>query len=649
MQKQHELYKPQLSLTPPEGADQPRLWVRRFAIWENASDDPIRDIPLRPGMNILWTPDDAGIGHGAGKTLFCRLLRYCLGENSYAPADQRDAIAERFPEGWVGVEVLLDSTCWAILRPLGKKRHHYAVPDSNLEALFSGEVSATGIEPFIDTLEQQILTAEVKSLIPSHRQNHQAWPIALAWLSRDQECRFDHVLDWRSSASDSDSPARGLNQSEKLLALRALLKFLTPEETELRNGLSADEEEIKALENEIEHRKWEIKRLSSQLITELGVSEDAFTEGPSVIDILKRSADDKLAKLTPAYHLADTTSFTQTREAYEAATKTLADIEQRIAVLEAQKAMSIRLLSTFEGELPVLNAAFVKAKSYPCPICEVPIDRALAEGCKLSRTIPDPDECRKRWSEKQDRVTQERESLESIIQELAQLKEPLKRAQDSLLKAKHDYRNSEKNRNINDRDLNQAIRTLENIDKLELLLREKNEREEQLTEINANKRAAKVRISVHIDAQQKVLGHLNDKFNPIIQKLINPDAAGEVKLNGKELNLTVRLGGNRSTSAIESLKIVAFDIASLCLSIEGKTRIPAFLIHDSPREADLGLLLYNKIFHLIFELENIGQQPLFQYIVTTTTRPPDEFRYKPWLAFTLRGFPASERLLKADL
>jgi hypothetical protein len=72
------------------------------------------------------------------------------------------------------------------------------------------------------------------------------------------------------------------------------------------------------------------------------------------------------------------------------------------------------------------------------------------------------------------------------------------------------------------------------------------------------------------------------------------------------------------------------DLAAMCMSIEGGTHIPAFLVHDSPREADLGLSHYHRLFQLARGLEQFGDQPLFQYIVTTTTRPPDELMQQPW-------------------
>lgn len=79
------------------------------------------------------------------------------------------------------------------------------------------------------------------------------------------------------------------------------------------------------------------------------------------------------------------------------------------------------------------------------------------------------------------------------------------------------------------------------------------------------------------------------------------------------------------------------------------TNIPAFLVHDSPREADLGLSIYHQLFHLAHDLEKVGDQPLFQYILTTTTRPPKEFLKEPWLRDTIGGQPAEARLLKRDL
>ncbi len=212
MSQQDDLFPvPPLSVEVPKDLTEPRLWVRRLKIWKEPGGEVIRDIELRPGLNIIWSPDGDDdpegdgrtIGHGSGKTLFCRLLRYCLGESRFADEVQRDAISTRFLNGVVGAEVILDGVCWAVTRPLGIGRKHFAIEDGNLDIVAKMEGTATGIEPLIDAIETTILgdgTSRLARLSAGQR----AWPVALSWAARDQECRFDDVLDWRSSASHQD-------------------------------------------------------------------------------------------------------------------------------------------------------------------------------------------------------------------------------------------------------------------------------------------------------------------------------------------------------------------------------------------------------------------------------------------------------------
>lgn len=111
------------------------------------------------------------------------------------------------------------------------------------------------------------------------------------------------------------------------------------------------------------------------------------------------------------------------------------------------------------------------------------------------------------------------------------------------------------------------------------------------------------------------------------------------------LRAEVQVGG----TAMESLKAVAFDVAAMLMSIEGRTSLPSFLVHDSPREADLGLSHYHRLFPLMAKLEALGEAAPFQYIVTTTTSPPDETIESEAVVLRLQGLEPSERLLRKDL
>ena len=101
------------------------------------------------------------------------------------------------------------------------------------------------------------------------------------------------------------------------------------------------------------------------------------------------------------------------------------------------------------------------------------------------------------------------------------------------------------------------------------------------------------------------------------------------------------------------MKILAFDLAALISSIEGRGQHPRFLLHDGPREADMASDLYQKLFLLARELEisfGPNRTPNFQYIVTTTEPPPEDLQSPPWrLEPILDASTKQGRLLKEDL
>jgi hypothetical protein len=69
----------------------------------------------------------------------------------------------------------------------------------------------------------------------------------------------------------------------------------------------------------------------------------------------------------------------------------------------------------------------------------------------------------------------------------------------------------------------------------------------------------------------------------------------------------------------------------------GLGHLPGLFLHDSPREADMEDALYHRLFFLVAELEKLfkQQEPSFQYIVATTTPPPDELDRKPYVRLRL--------------
>jgi hypothetical protein len=660
MTQQLDLIGPQpLIVSPAKGLKGPRLWVRRLTIWKEPGGEKVRDITLRPGLNVVWSPDGAddaasaeqanAIGHGSGKTLFCRLIRYCLGEDRFATEPQRDRIGTAFLNGIVGAEVMLDGTCWAIVRPLGARRRHMAVANGRLDEIAAGEGTSTGMDPFIEAVDQSIITTALAELVRP-RSEGPIWPIALAWLTRDQECRFDDILDWRSPTSESDSPmpASGQERGPRLEALRAFLMAITPEEQTTRSEVNSLSEQRRILDQEIGHRRWEIERTQDRLFSALGFKRQSLPEMPLLIDVMRRAAGERLAAASrlPA---GGGTELVAARDQYEGVQREWIRLDgQRIRV-EALIPAEERALAMIQGELPSLSYTQAEAESPICPICEVPIDRALAEGCKLSHKIPDAEACRQRLERRRQELKEQNQTLSALRQEKTRLLQEIALAKQQLDQSANRVAVIERTRDARDATWYTARRVQDDVERLAEFIGAQDDAAKNLREIGVRLDAERERLGAFRDKQARVFGRMSEKFDPLIRRLVGHEAKGRITLTGNGLDLLVDMGGDRRTAAIESLKVIAFDLAAMCLSIEGATRIPPFLLHDSPREADLGLSIYGRLFDIVEELERVGGTPLFQYVVTTTTAPPAEFREPPYLQLKVYGDPPAQRLLGVDL
>jgi hypothetical protein len=576
------------------------------------------------------------------------MIRYCRGEDRFAPDEQRESIALSFPNGTVGAEVIVDGTVWAIVRPIGMGRKHYAIAGGDIEKIMHGEDEATGIEPFLAAVESGIVSADIATLVPGEKQ-FRGWLVALAWLARDQECRFDKVLDWRSSDSESRSPVRSLSVQKTLEALRALIGAITPDECRLREEIALLENKQKESGQEISHSRWEVRKAKSILISQMGLRREEVPSGRLVVDVLRNAAREGLARVATVSTTTDVADIEKLRTASEAANNRADALANDLAIIEAQIPEVERLLGMMKGELPGLSISMHKAENPHCPICEVPIDHALAEGCQLSHKLPNLEEVRARREKLREDVEYEIIRLQSLNERKASIGNELPGAREYANELKTQVRAVDETREKRADAWYSARRLIDDVKRLDDLLDEQYRSLASADKLHETIEEKKERTGAFRKAQANVFHQLSHYFDAIIRQVAGAGAEGKVTLDGNGLHLSVKLGGERSTPAITSLKVIVFDLAVLCMSMEGRTHIPPFLIHDSPREADLGLSIYHQLFHFMQELERIGDQPLFQYIVTTTTRPPEELIEEPWLRETLRGSPADERLMKRNL
>jgi hypothetical protein len=132
------------------------------------------------------------------------------------------------------------------------------------------------------------------------------------------------------------------------------------------------------------------------------------------------------------------------------------------------------------------------------------------------------------------------------------------------------------------------------------------------------------------------------------------EVRGICEFSGRNIALRVESRGDITSAAIETVKLLAFDLAAVASSVQGNGFHPRLLVHDGPREADMSRRIYEHFFILVRLIEDAfprGTEPNFQYIITTTTPPPEDMQLNSkWLLKpVLDASSAAGRLLKVDL
>lgn len=616
----------------------------------------LRDISLRPGLNIVWSPDPAdrgsqsgeespfGPGHGAGKTLVCRLLRYCLGEPHFAPEAQRAKIAGAFREGRVGAELVLDGVSWAVVRSIGVMPFDVVRENATLEATIADEV-ATGVSPLIEAITERIMTSDVSEMIAANTER--AWLAAVEWLARDQECRFGKVTEWRNSSSDSGSPKLSAGRATNIV--RALIGAITPREHKLEAELQELDGTRALAVRDVERNQWGISRSVTRITKALELDVGDLPAEGLVVGRLRTAARDKIARISVVNAQGEMASLEDLETQHEEARIQVQGLERDMAAANGKRETAETLSKMIERETPGIAASLDEAEMPSCPICEVPINRALAEGCKLSHKLRDLSTLRQRREENERDLRKCLADAEDAKAKASAIVPKLEAAKATVTAAWKEVIAGRRLRKERSDAWYAARRVGDDIAELETLLEAKVRTEAEVTSLDSTIKQTREAATNEREQHTHVFTRLAQHFDALVRGLLGEEASGRVHHDGNGLHLTVEYGGDRSTPAIDTVKILAFDLAAMCRSIEGATHVPALLIHDSPREADLGLSHYHQLFRLIVELERVGSAPLFQYIVTTTTRPPEDLAVTPWLCLKLHGAPAKDRLLGRDL
>lgn len=658
----HFLDQLRRSVQPSAQRAEPMIWFREVRLLDelSATVEARRRIVLHRGLNILWAapedPDteqglyrDGLAGHASGKTLFCRLLRHLLGEQPFGTKAQRDGIASNFAKLWVVASVRVNGVSWVAGRPLASAGSDFAIQAESIDEVLAGDVPTGGFDDY-----RKAVSATASRANELHPND--GWRHLLPWLTRDQEARFGNLAQWRESASEGDNPQTKAIERHQLM--RTILGLLDLKEPRLRVAIEQAQGHLEAGIAKV--GRLEIDLSSKTQLAYAGAREVLGKDAPSESEALQSRLDSMIEVLKegleelekrpekPAVKLA--------RERLDEAHDRLRDAENEIAQLpgtikakEARQKADLSLLGNLKTgnvEDPAREAA---------GWCPHTIQTAIANECVKRAKVSAESATSIAELEREAKAAEaEIAALKKRQNDLQRLLPTLRTAhQKAQIAYDAAYREATK-------DSTGLARRAERAESVQRLFVQAGRTG---AEIETQKKA-NTNFEKDIEAKKKEATNLRSDFDDrlklfsndfadIIQAVMGAIVEATVSITADGFVPHVTRKGELSGAALDTIKTLAFDLAAVVSSIEGRGEHPRFLIHDGPREGDMARIIYDRFFVYVAELERAFASrdgANFQYLITTTTPPPKNMRQgSRWLLDpVLDSRKKDGRLLKED-
>ena len=625
----------------------PRLWVERLAIFsEPDADRCLRSVSFRQGINVIWArePDDkstyAGIhaaGHGVGKSSLCLLLRYCLGDSSKSIEELRDEVLAEFPQGGVGAVIHVGGETYAVFRYFNPYREGFASSGDDLEALLP-QGGSQSFKDFEAHLSETMLSSVSPRTIPETGQAI-LWRHLLAWMARDQGSRFKSFFSWR------EGEGTGLQRSRQdpPIVMRAVLGLLDHGESQLLMRLRTLERELEKAEENTARLRQEPslirRRIESELRAWLNTpadlpmrSDDLFKESiETAIKSARATTETTLARLdTDEVALANELFELRVMQRQRKHEYDLAEADYKMAdAMRRNDETAYRQLAEKREKLKALVGAceHVPVPFQNCTHIQNEIQTiSFQDGRDLNALTKIGDDWTARAAMALERRKQAEPPLRSAEKEVT-----AKEQQAKALRVRRNTAALEQDRG------QRLLAELERWEKASGSPEAAKQLEKSIarcTEIKEGINTARVQLATlqhDRSAREKSLGELTDL---LVQELLSKEAFGALEVRDETRPFRLSLRGGE---AFRVLEILIGDLVCLLDASNPASAFPGLLIHDCPREADMGPRPYRDFLHLIERVEREaydGAAP-FQYIVTTTTPPPESLQVEPYLRLML--------------
>lgn len=641
---------------------EPELWFRELRLLDRLDlTAERRKITLHRGFNILWAaPEDPDIeqglyrdglaGHASGKTLFCRILRHLLGEDPLGTHSQRDGIHKKFLCLWAVASIRVGCRSWIVGRPLATDGEKFAVPvDTFEEALSRPEAPVGGYDDFITEVKK--LGRSIEPLFPSG-----GWRHLLPWLARDQEARFSSLVAWREAVSQGDNPLTKVIDRHQVM--RAALGLLDHREPALRQKLEGDQTTLETMR--IRHATDETQLTGKVVLAtdqaakllgeEMPKETDAIVARLDSLAEVLRDGAQGLSKRPPAP--AVVAAQKRLNAANKALTMAESELETTNEQLPKLRERQNRDLTTIRQ---IKTGNVVDPTRADANFCPRTLNFAIKKGC-YQDTDP-TEESALSVTDLENQTKADSIAITALAAKAKKLNAEMSKLETAVADAETHLSHATTEAN---RDLALILQKAASAEGIAKLYRSIDEtRGEQTKTADAIKkreealdtdRATLARL--RRDMEDNVV-ELSNIFADIIRGVMGASVEPALRVTADGIEPHVTRGSELSGAALDTIKTLAFDLAAVIASIEGKGDHPRFLIHDGPREGDMARVIYERFFLYAAGIENAFPSPdeaSFQYLITTTTPPPKSMREGTrWLLDPiLDSRDKSKRLLKED-
>ena len=651
----------------PDGPVEPLFWFKRFRILSHFTakpEDLVREIEFHEGLNIVWShapksevPDaqTRTAGHAGGKTTLCRLLSGLLGEKNYMDEELLESIRDVYEDGWFAAEVRVDGVAWCVARAF-KSGAPLAEKMESLDEFLRAPGGHNHWNEYRGDLQKAAGKISSIPMLPGGVET-QPWSF-FPWFVRDQDSQFSSVADWVDS-SNGGTGAPSLSETNKSLVIRSVFDddigrevALLDEQKKIADKLTEANQSKRTAEAQIAQDE---KRLSGHypdkpFLGEGGALWIASEKRRLAEERINLGLEDSNPVLDAAAEACTEAEITFER-----------CLEQCIAGRRRRRELYDEHRELFKSNpsydfTPLLDPDDLERIVRHMPdrrFCCADMALARLKGCELALAT---DEAIRRGEELDGPPPTSVEP--DPVREFQRVSWLAEEAERDLEKATAD-RDEAKRKYEEEREKYRAglvEKAAELGGKIECLDRMRSNLDlvdgatADFDELTRKKNAVAEKLKKVRKQSKERMADVCTFFDQTVQHVYGAKAKGIVDLEDGIIRLDARVNdSNRKGAALKAANVVCFDLALLALSTGGLCRHPRFLVHDGPRVADVTQGIYDRYFEFAAKLADRPGKPNFQYILTTTTDPPEKFRSPKYVVCELDASTAEGRLLRRNL